>query len=184
MEQIADDELISVEEYLRIEEALLDERHEYVAGRLYAMVGATGRHNRIVVNTTTRLNLAALGTGCRVYSENMKLRTARDVIYYPDVVVTCDPTDNDSLMLARPCLVVEVLSPSTTTTDRREKLIAYRSLPSALTYLIIHQDQMRVERHWRENGDDDWDTEFHIEGAIPVPCPSTSLPIEQLYADL
>ena len=75
---------LTVEEYLKLEESATV-RHEYVGGEIFAMVGATKRHNRIIGNITGRLWGAARGGDCRVYSESVKLRVAEDVIYYPDV---------------------------------------------------------------------------------------------------
>ena len=55
-----------------------------------------------------------------------------------------------------PRLVVEVLRESTAGTDRREKMQAYRSLPSLLEYVLVSQDEPLVEVH-RRNGDIGWD---------------------------
>ena len=74
---------------------------------------------------------APRGGPCRVYTEPIKLRV-EDVIYYPGVMVACGPEgeDEDPLIEEAPCLVVEVASPSTESIDRREKMLAYRSIPS------------------------------------------------------
>ncbi|MBA2617877.1 MAG: Uma2 family endonuclease, partial [Rubrobacter sp.] len=103
-------------------------RHEYVAGEVYAMTGASRRHNRIAGNVYRRLADAAAGGPCRVYMETVKLRI-EDVFYYPDVMVACGPEPDDPYYEDDPCLVVEVVSPSTETTDRREKLAAYKRIP-------------------------------------------------------
>lgn len=119
---------LSVERYLELErESLI--RHEYVGGQLYAMTGTTKRHNLIVGNILVALREAAKGTSCRVYSENVKVRTPEDVVYYPDVMVACEPDTDDLYVEQEPCLLVEVISPTTESTDRREKLIAYRTIP-------------------------------------------------------
>jgi Uma2 family endonuclease len=120
---------ISVEEYLRLEEAS-PERNEFVAGQIHALAGATLRHNRILGNVFARLWTAARGGPCRVCAAEVKLRVAEDVIYYPDVMVACGSAGGDPLMEDAPCLVVEVISPSAGPIDRREKLAAYKRLPS------------------------------------------------------
>ena len=81
---------LAVDEYLALEESATV-RHEYVGGEIFAMVGATKRHNRIIGNTSGRLWGTARGGPCRVYSESVKLRVADDMIYYPDVMVACGP---------------------------------------------------------------------------------------------
>jgi Uma2 family endonuclease len=73
----------------------------------------------------------------KVYIETLNF------FYYPDVVVTCDPEDNDEYFVRRPVLVVEVASPSTFAIDRREKLMAYRKLPSLREYLLLSQDSIK-----------------------------------------
>jgi len=118
-EPTASHDPLTVEKYLKLEESATV-RHEYVGGEIFAMVGATKRHNRIVGNIFGRLWGAARGGDCRVYSEGVKLRVADDVIYYPNVMVACGPEGEDPLVEDDPCLVVEVASLSSETTDRRE----------------------------------------------------------------
>lgn len=170
-------------EYLRLEEAAA-ERHELVAGEVYALAGASRRHNTIVFNVRAALHAAARGTGCGVYAEQVRVRVAEDVVYYPDVVVTCDPTDDDTHLVTRPCLVVEVTSPSTETIDRREKLAFYRRVPTLRAYLVVDQARRRVERHWREA--DGWrSAAVEDAGLVPVPCPGegAALDLDAIYAE-
>src|SRR5919197_6022526 len=136
---------MSMGDFLRLEGAS-PPRHEYVAGEVYALSGATRRHNRIAGNIFARLWTAARGGPCRVYMSDVKLHVARDVIYYPDVMVACGPEGNDPLIEHAPCLVVEVISPSTEMIDRREKAMVYKGIASLKAYLIVHQDCRRVER--------------------------------------
>jgi Uma2 family endonuclease len=98
-------------------------RHEFVNGAVYAMAGASDRHNLI------RGNLAALLLGhtpeqCEVFSAEMKLRIKSNTderYYYPDVFVVRDPNDCERYTRDHAVLVVEVLSPSTDRADRTEK---------------------------------------------------------------
>lgn len=175
---------VDYQEYLRIEEASTDVRHELVGGVLHAMVGASRRHNRMIMRLASLLDRAASDGPCEVFVNEVKLRIAWDTVYYPDAMVACDPNDDDPLVVNRPCLVIEVLSPSTSATDRREKLLAYRTLPSLLAYLVIHQDEQRVERHWRETVDAPWQVAFLTDGHVPIPCPETSIALVDVYAGL
>lgn len=174
---------LSFEEYLRFEEAAA-ERHELVAGEVHALAGASRRHNTIVFNVRLALHEAARGTGCGVYAEQVRVRVAEDVVYYPDVVVACDPSEDGTHLVTRPCLVVEVTSPSTEAIDRREKLAFYRRVPTLRAYLVVDQARRRVERHWREG--DGWrSTAVEGVGAVPVPCPGegTVLDLDAMYAE-
>ncbi|MDP9458151.1 MAG: Uma2 family endonuclease [Actinomycetota bacterium] len=158
-------------------------RHEYVGGMIYAMVGATKRHNQIGLNIASRLLGAARGGPCRVYASDVKLRASDDAIYYPDVMVACEPED-DPLVEHKPCLVVEVASPSTESIDRREKMLAYRKTPTLQAYLIIAQDERRVERHWRDESGEWRQGEAVGEGFVPIPYPESGLPLAEIYEGL
>lgn len=159
-------------------------RHEYIGGMVYAMVGATKRHNSITGNIYARLLAASRGGPCRVYVETVKLRAAEDTIYYPGVMVACEPED-DPLVEHKPCLIVEVASPSTESIDRREKLLAYRKIPTLRAYLIVAQDERRVERHWRdESGEWRQGEAVGENGFVPIPCPETKLTLEEVYEGL
>jgi Uma2 family endonuclease len=158
-----------------------------VGGMVYAMVGATKRHNRVIGNISARLLGASRGGPCRVYTEAVKLRV-EDVIYYPDVMVACGPEgeDEDPLIEEAPCLVVEVASPSTESIDRREKMLAYRSIPTLRAYLIVAQDDRRVERYWRGE-DGEWrQGEAVGEGSkVPIPCPGPmEITLSEIYEGL
>jgi len=175
--------LLGVDDYLRLEEASTT-RHEYVGGELYGLAGASDRHNRICLNIAARLWAAARGGPCRVYTSDMMLRVAEDVFYYPDVQVVCDPEDGEQGYESRPCLVVEVLSPSTEAIDRREKLLAYRRLSSLRAYVLVYRDERRVARYWREEQDAWWPAEVHGEGRVPFPCPELELSLAEIYEGL
>jgi Uma2 family endonuclease len=141
---------LSVADYLQGEQHS-DVRHEYVAGQVFAMAGAGEAHNRIAGNLFFHLRAATRGTPCGVFISDMKVRVAaHDAFYYPDVVLGCDPADNASLYKSAPCLIGEVLSPSTEVIDRREKLLAYRALASLRYYLLVSQDRRLVEVYRRE----------------------------------
>lgn len=176
--------VVDYDEYLRIEEASVDVRHELVDGVLYAMVGVTRRHSLIVGNLFAALWTPARATGCELHTNEVKLRVDQSTVYYPDLMIVCDPEDTDPLVVSRPCLLVEVLSPSTSATDRREKLAAYRQIPSLLAYLVVHQDEQRVERYWRETVDAPWQVAFFTAGRVPVPCPETLIALTDIYAGL
>jgi Uma2 family endonuclease len=182
-ERVEQHDSLTVEEYLKLEESATV-RHEYVGGEIFAMVGATKLHNRIIVNITGRLWEAARGGDCRVYSESVKLRVAEDVIYYPDVMVACGPEGDDPLVEDTPCLVIEVASPSTETTDRREKLAAYKRMTRLEAYLIVSQNRRWVERHFRAE-DGTWRrADLVDEGRFSVPCPETNLSLSEIYEGL
>ncbi len=182
-ERATPQQLMSVEEFLEFERNS-PVKHEYVGGHVYAMVGVSRRHSRISGNIFAALREPAVGGPCRVHQSDMKVQTPDDLFYYPDVVVACEPEPENPYLEDEPCVIVEVISPSTEATDRREKLISYRKLRSLRAYLIVEQDEARVERHYRDE-QDEWRTAFVGEGVIPVPCPpNAKLSLADIYAGL
>jgi Uma2 family endonuclease len=148
--------VFSPEEYLRWETAQM-EKHEYVAGEVFAMGGATRRHVTITGNLFAALDEALSGSPCRAYMADMKIEVAaKHSYFYPDVFVTCHADDHRAeLSMCHPLLVAEILSPSTAAYDRGDKFIAYRSLPSLKEYLLIDPDQRQVEL-FRKGADGLW----------------------------
>jgi Uma2 family endonuclease len=149
-------EWMSVEEYLAFEERS-PIRHEYVCGRIVAMTGTTQRHNVIANNINAVLRNHLKGGPCRVFTIDLKVHVlAANCFYYPDVVVACGKHADESIFIAEPSLIVEVLSPSTASVDRREKFIAYRQIPSLREYLIVGTKRKQIELH-RRNDTGSWD---------------------------
>ena len=173
---------MSLEAYLEFEERS-PIKHEYVGGEVYAMSGVTTRHNLINLNIASGLRKAARAHGCRVFATDVKLRAAVDRIYYPDVIVACGKAAQVELIIEEPSLVVEVTSPSTRATDRREKLDAYRRIPSLWMYLIVDQRRRHVFVYRRHKVD--WlREEVAGDGAIPIPMLETELTLDHIYDDV
>lgn len=174
---------MSIEEYLELERDV-PIRHEYVDGWLHAMTGSPRRHNLIEGRIFRMLADAADDTSCRVYINDMKVRTPNDRVYYPDIMVVCEPEPDDPYLEHAPCLIVEVASPSTTDKDRRQKLTDYQAIPSLDAYLRVDQDRRRVERYYRDQ-DGTWLHATLIgDSTVSVPCPETELSIAGIYEGL
>jgi len=137
-------------------------RHEYVDGQVYAMAGASDRHNRLALNLASRLNDHLNGGPCEVFIADMKVIVDPLVYYYPDVVVACDPPGGDPYVRTQPHLIIEVVSPSTERIDRHEKWFAYRRVPSLLEYVLVLQDRMQVEVY-RLQRDGEWTREIFAQ---------------------
>jgi len=148
---------LSVAEYLAGEKES-QVRHEYVDGQVYAMAGASDRHNRIAGNLYARLLAHLSGGPCEPFISDMKLMVDPVVYYYPDVVVACDPPGGDPYSRAQPRLVIEVISPTTERIDRHEKLTAYCNVPTLQEYALISQDEMLIEIR-RRRDDGQWESE-------------------------
>lgn len=172
---------ISVEEYLKGEKGS-DVRHEYVAGAVYAMAGASGLHNLIALAFATSLRQHLRGSPCHVFMSDMKVRV-RDAFYYPDLLVVCGTIDAGAYYQTAPTLIVEILSESTEARDRLEKRLAYQSLESLKEYVLVTQDKMRVEVYRRI--EDGWQIETCSYGdRVRFASINYETEIEQLYEDV
>ena len=175
----------TVEEYLRLE-AQSQTRHEYVSGEIFAMASCTLRHNVIAGNVAVTLRVHLRNTPCRPFIGDVKVRLSNpNAYYYPDVFVSCQ-RDGESMDLEASAvddavLIVEVLSPGTEAIDRREKLVAYRTLPSLAEYMLISQDQARVEIH-RRRGDIGWEKiEYSDDEIIELASVNLSISMRDIY---
>lgn len=136
-----------------------DIRHEFVDGRVYAMSGASRRHNEICGEIYTSLKTHLCGGPCRTYIEAVKVQIADDIgqaYYYPDVFVACEHGDDDSHVVHHPKLLIEVLSDSTSRIDRTDKLTNYKRIPTVEEIVLIEQDWpeivvFRRSDRWRPN---------------------------------
>jgi Uma2 family endonuclease len=174
---------LTPEEYLA-GERVSDVRHEYVDGEVYAMVGASRRHGLIVNAIAFALTPAARQQHCQLFVADMKLRLCikdQQIFYYPDLLLTCDPDDREAYFTSSPCLIIEVLSETTERIDRREKWLAYQTLPSMREYVLVAQDARRVEIFRRTR---DWQAEYHETGAVPLACLGIHLALDDIYADV
>jgi Uma2 family endonuclease len=174
--------LLTYEEYLEFEERS-PIRHEYVAGEVYAMAGPSTRHNTISLNIHTHLRSAARAHGCRVFVEAIKLHIG-DRVYYPDVMAACGAAAEVELIVEEPSLVVEVTSPSTRATDRREKLDAYLHVSSLRHYLIVDQRRKHVLVYSRDSKGEWTREEVEGDGDIELPFLGARLTIDQIYEDV
>ena len=183
MSQPASNRPVTVEEYLAGEQDG-EVRHEYVAGHVYAMTGASARHALIVGAFFAAMLPRVRERGCQLFTNDMKVHIrsgGEEFFYYPDLLLSCDPDDRADYYRERPCLIVEVLSEATARIDRREKLYAYTTIPSLRDYLLVAQDRRQVD-HYRRVGDD-WRHEVHTEGQVHLDCLDLDVTLDEIYVD-
>lgn len=174
---------MSVEEYLRLEEKS-GQKHEYVGGFVYPLhgqAGASRSHVLVSGNIFGVLYQDAMRAGCRLYQSDMKLRVEDTTsFFYPDVMLVCDRDSGDHNAETAPCLIVEVLSPSTASHDRVGKYGIYTTLSSLQTYLIVSQAERYVVEYQRTEGG--WEMREHRQGGeVGVPCLNRTLTLDEIY---
>ena len=174
-------------EYLEWE-ATQEERHEYIAGEIFAMTGARDAHNTVALNVATILRAALRGTPCRAFIADMKLQVeAVDAYFYPDVFVTCDGRDKApeaNLAKRHPCLVIEILSESTAAYDRGLKFEYYQKLDTLQEYLLVEQDRRHADL-FRKNGDGLWVLHpIGDKGSVTLNSIGATLDMDGIYEDV
>lgn len=149
---------MTVEEYLELDGEPI--RYEYIAGQIFATSSPLLRHELLVTNLGWHIATQLRGGPCRVFSSRAAVRLkilSDDIFYHPDVVVSCEPLTTEVLdqqYLTSPCIIAEVLSPSTEAIDRREKALNYRHLPSVEEFLLVaprtmHLTVFRRSEQWK-----------------------------------
>ncbi len=174
----------TVEEYLAGERRA-EHRNEFLGGEIFAMAGASFRHNTIVANVVGELRERLRGGPCRPVASDQRVQVrATGLNTYPDVVVVCgEPefTDDHLDTLLNPTLLVEVLSPSTEAYDRGEKFAHYRRLESLTDYLLVSQDTLRVEHYARQGNHWVLSEADTPEAVIPLTTLGCELPLAGVY---
>lgn len=173
---------ISVDDYLD-GETRTEIKHEYLDGDVVAMGGASAKHGLVVTGLGLAIGQHARRKGCQLFIADMKVRVDhadQTYFYYPNLLLACDPRDREPYYRRHPCIVVEVLSPSTERIDRREKLFAYQTIPSLREYVLVDPDKRWVEvyrfgetvRH-----------ETIVEGSFRLDCLDAVIALDEVYID-
>ena len=174
---------MTFDEWLAFEETT-EERHELINGSIFAMSGSSDSHNLIVGNLFLQI-AGPLMDKCQTFQGMMKLKVDHGTDsdgYYPDIMVSCSPSDRERLFRREPVLLIEVLSPSTERTDRGEKLLNYLQIRSLHEYLIVSQDFPQIELMRRRNA---WQPEFlFMNDTVVLDSVSLSFPVTAAYRTL
>ncbi len=176
---------LSSQEYLDWE-ATQDIKHEYLDGEAFAMTGGTIAHNLISGNFYALLKSHLRGKGCRVFIADVKVQVSEHGAYfYPDVMVSCDERDRPAVnLIQHPCLIVEVLSPTTEAFDRGEKFRRYRQLSTLQEYVLIDATQISVDR-FRRLSETHWELQsFAAEDTLELTSIDWQGAIGLLYEDV
>ncbi|OUL26711.1 Uma2 family endonuclease [Nostoc sp. 106C] len=181
MVALPDPILMRAEEYL-VWEPTQEQRYEYWDGEVVAMSGGTRNHNRVCLNFFKLLDDALGDRSCEVYIVDVKVQVEPGQKYfYPDVVVTCDDRENDPQLVQFPCLIVEVLSPSTEAADRGKKFAKYRQSPTLQEYVLVQVAQPGVEV-FRRNEQGKWVlSEYSLEDRLTLESVNVEIAIADLY---
>ncbi|MFT3981574.1 MAG: Uma2 family endonuclease [Ferruginibacter sp.] len=138
----------TAEEYLVMEKEA-DVKYEFYRGEIFAMSGASVRHNKIFSNLFGHLHHALNGKPCQPYGSDMRIHIPENTLYtYPDISIICGdiiPADVDEDTATQPVAIVEILSGSTKTYDRGDKFKLYRAIPALKDYILVDSESISVE---------------------------------------
>ena len=175
---------ITPEEYLKFERAS-EEKHEYYAGEVFAMTGASKNHNLIVGNTIATLHSQLRQKPCQLYPSDMRVKIPLTGLYtYPDMSVVCGTPafeDNEVDTLLNPTLIIEVLSPSTEAYDRGKKFRHYLTINSLQEYILISQDSVHLERFMLRDGEWIYSDVNSMDAVITLPSIDCTLQLSDVY---
>lgn len=179
----------SLEEYLALE-SRSEVRHEYFAGQIKQMSGATRAHNVVASNLNRLIANRLVDQPCEVYQADMRVKVSENGLHtYPDLVVACPPLGFETILgletLLNPVAIVEVLSPTTEAYDRGRKLARYQHIPSLREYILVAQDEPRVD-HLQHLPDGNWNLSIHsgLERSFRIECIDCELSLSQIYAKI
>ena len=175
---------VTPEEYLAFERQA-QRKSEFYNGEIFAMAGASRKHNLIVTNLARELSQQLKDKPCEVYSSEMRTRIPNGPYVYPDVVVVCsEPQFEDEGLdtLTNPLVVIEVLSESTADFDRGTKFHHYRQIASLGDYIVVDQAEPHIERFSRGPGGV-WQLEdvTGLSAVLTVESLGCSLPLSEIY---
>jgi len=181
MVALPDSIFMSAEEYL-IWEPTQEQRYEYWDGQVVVMSGGTRNHNRVCTNFFKLLDDSLAESSCEVYIVDVKVQVEPGRKYfYPDVVVTCDERDQNPQLIQFPCLIIEMLSPSTEAVDRGKKFTAYRQSLTLKEYVLVQIEQPSVEV-FRHNEHGKWVlSDYSLGDTLLLETVNVEIAIADLY---
>ena len=171
--------LWALDEFLAFDDGT-DTRYELFDGQIVAMAPASDVHGALVARLTARIG-AGLRPPCEVVVEAGIVPPERaDSYYQADLAVTCAGLSGQQF-IAGPILIVEVLSPSTATTDRDRKLPDYRTIPSLQDILVVSSTEPRIE-HFRR-APDGWKIhDLRGQGTLRLDALDVTIDLAEFYA--
>ncbi|PZV18879.1 MAG: hypothetical protein DCF20_02150 [Pseudanabaena sp.] len=176
---------LTPEEYFAWEEKQI-EKHELINGQVYAMSGGSVNHSRIAIRFVTMVDTHLDASSCITGNSDLKVNIVGTNNYtYPDISVTCDDRDKTTPnYFTYPCLIIEVLSPSTELYDRSGKFRMYRKNPNLQDYLLVSSNAIEMDLY-HKNEAGDWLIINYQEGdTVELKSINLSFPIEQIYRNL
>jgi Uma2 family endonuclease len=176
---------IPAEEYME-RETQSNEKHEYYRGEIFAMSGASFRHNDIFSNLFGDIAHQLKGKNCKPFGSDLRIHIPKNTLYtYPDISIICgDPEFSDATFdtATNPAVIIELLSKSTRNYDKGEKFTLYRDIDSLKEYILVDTEKVYVEKHIR-NANNSWQlTDYRsLEASFTIDTVQLTVLLKDIY---
>ncbi len=176
---------ISQEEYLAFERNALD-RHEYYKGEIFAMSGASFKHNLIESNIRLSLGVFLKDKSCNEFGSNLRIHIPSNTLYtYPDIIVLCNEpefVDEEFDTITNPSIIIEILSPSTANYDRGAKFDLYREITSLKEYILVDSSTIHIVLYVK-NADNTWTLSEvkDLNQSVAIPSINFTISLTEIY---
>jgi Uma2 family endonuclease len=175
-------------EYLRIERAA-DFKSEFFDGEMFAMAGGSLEHSLIATNIAGEFRSRLKGRDCIAFNADLRIKIETTGLNtYPDLSIICGPAQlvegsNDTA--TNPTVIVEVLSDSTEAYDRGKKFEHYRQIPTLREYILVSQEEPRIEQFIRQE-DGRWilSEASGLETSLDVPSLGIAVALREIFANV
>jgi Uma2 family endonuclease len=179
---------ISPEEYLTMERTS-DIKHKYYKGEVYAMSGASPRHNDIAYNINRLIAPFLHGKGCKLYGSDFRIHIPENELFtYLDFSIVCGKTETPEVYtdnLSNPTVIIEILSPTTKDYDRGTKFSLYRSIKTLKEYILIDSESVHIEFFTRQTNNTWTFKEFkNVSDTFFISPINFTIAIQDIYEDV
>ena len=167
-------------------EAQQELRYEFVDGRISAIISESVEHDRIAANFGSLLQAHLQSTVCRVFDAKVKVQTLESNAFcYPDLSVSGNVQDRSANnFITHPCLIVEVVLPSSEIYDRGEKFGLYRQAATLEEYALVSTNKIGLDvyrRHTLGN----WELSSYESGnVVELKSVNFRFEIDRIYEHL
>jgi Uma2 family endonuclease len=161
-------------------------RHEYIDGKVRSMTCSDINHAQLGANFAILLKNHLVDSGYKVHNSQarIKIHGLNDYVY-PDVSVTCDERDKTTPQyITYPCLIIEVLSPSTEAYDRGNKFRMYRRNSNLKDYVLVDSKQMAIDLYRKDESGNWYIVNYEAGESIELKSINLTCSIEQIYEDI
>lgn len=160
------------------------EHYELVAGEIVRMSPERVVHARVKGRLFRLLDEAirAHHLPCEAFPDGLGVTVDAHTVYEPDAMVRCgEPLPGDTARIDDPCIVAELVSPSSAARDSGAKLDDYFRIPGARHYLIVKTENHTVIHH-RRDAAGAIATTILRDGELRLDPPGIAIAVEAIFA--